>query len=80
MRGEIQRALELGIPIDGLVGVDRYLSNTLNKFDEVDRITVATAEGKPVAIAERKDRASIFQSGALGEVFDRSAPGSCAWR
>jgi len=69
VRGEIQRALELGIPIDGLVGVDQYLSDTLNKFDEVDRITVATAEGKPVASVERKERISIFQNGALGEVI-----------
>ena len=51
IRAEIQRALELGIPIDAVAGLDRYLDAALEKFGEVERIAVAT--GQPVAVAER---------------------------
>ena len=51
IRAEIQRALELGIPIDAVAGLDRYLDAALEKFGEVEHIAVAT--GQPVAAAER---------------------------
>ena len=53
VRAEIQQALALGIPIGALGGLDSYLEATLEKFSEVDRITVTSAAGEPVAVAER---------------------------
>ena len=53
IRAEIQRALELGIPIDAVAGLDRYLDAALEKFGEVERIAIAIAAGQPVAVAER---------------------------
>jgi hypothetical protein len=69
LRDEIQRALELGIPIDAVAGLDRYLSDTLDKFGEVDRIIVATAAGQPVAVAERPAPASFVAQTGLGDVI-----------
>ena len=50
IRAEIERALELGIPIDAIAGLDRYLDDTLEKFAEVERITIATAGGQSLAM------------------------------
>ena len=69
LRDEIQRALELGIPIDAVAGLDRYLSDTLENFDEVDRITIATATGQPVAVAERPAAPSLITQTGLTDVI-----------
>ncbi len=68
-RAEIQRALGLGIPIEAVAGIDRYLSDTLEKFGEVDRVTVATAAGKPIAVAERAASPSLISRTGLGEAI-----------
>jgi predicted MFS family arabinose efflux permease len=75
VRSELQRALELGIPFDAIAGLDRYLSETLEKFEEVDRISVTTVSGRTVAVVERPTAPSIFQRTDLGEViaFRRTA-------
>ncbi len=69
IRAEIQRALELGIPIDAVAGLDRYLDRSLEQFAEVDRITIATAAGKPVALVERAGAPSLMAQTGLGEVI-----------
>jgi len=68
VRGEIQRALELGIPFDAIVGLDRYLSEMLENFDEVDGISVTSASGQTVAAIERPATPSIFEQTLLGEM------------
>lgn len=68
VRAEVQRALELGIPIDSIRGLDLYLDATLAKFDEVDRIIIATASGDTVAAIERGARPALMGQWALGEV------------
>ena len=69
IRAEIQRAIELGIPIDAVAGLDRYLDRTLENFGEVERITIATAAGRPVAMAERPAAPSLMAQTRLGEVI-----------
>jgi len=69
LRAEIQRALELGIPIDAVAGLDRYLTGTLEQFGEVDRITITTAAGRSVAVAERPAEPSLIAQAGLGEVI-----------
>ncbi len=54
VRAELQRALELGVGLEQLSGLDRYLSDTLGKFDEVERIVVRDAAGTVVADAQRR--------------------------
>jgi MFS family permease len=75
VRSEVQRALELGIPFDAIVGLDRYLSETLEKFEEVDRIAVTTVSDQTVAVIERSAAPSIFERTKLGQVvaFDQTA-------
>lgn len=53
IRGEIQRALELGIPFETIGGLDAYLERTLDDFSEVDRISVLTAQTETIAAAAR---------------------------
>ncbi len=67
VRTEIQRALELGIPLQSMAGVDRYLAEMLDKFQEVKRIAITEASGGTVAAVERPEPApSIFGGRSLG--------------
>lgn len=61
MRDAIQRPLERGIPLDALAGLDGYLTETLARFDEVDRIAIRSAEGAVIAEAERAAPQSLLQ-------------------
>lgn len=70
VRSEIQRALELGIPIDAVSGLDRYLSRTLDKFGEVESIVVATSTGRPVTGVERPATPSLLEKAGLGDVIE----------
>lgn len=63
VRAELQRALELGVRLDSMAGLDRYLSGTLQKFHEIDGIAVHDATGVPVASARR----SVVDAGAAAE-------------
>lgn len=67
VRAELQRTLELGIPLDAIAGLDRYLSETLAKFQEVERIAVTTASGNVVAVVERPESGrSVLEVAGLG--------------
>jgi predicted MFS family arabinose efflux permease len=69
VRGEIQRALGLGIPFDEIVGLDPYLSAVLDNFDEVDRLSVTSASGQTIATIQRPAAPSIFQQSDFGQVI-----------
>jgi MFS family permease len=69
IRAELQRALELGIPIDAVAGLDRYLDTALEKFGEVERIAITTADGKQVAQVKRTAAPSLMMQTGLGEVI-----------
>jgi predicted MFS family arabinose efflux permease len=69
VRSEIQRALELGIPFNAIVGLDRYLSEMLGNFDEVDGISVTSASGQTLAAIKRPTAPSIFEQTFLGEMI-----------
>jgi len=67
VRAELQRTLELGVPLDAIAGLDRYLSETLEKFQEVERITVTTASGNVVAVVEHPESGrSALEVAGLG--------------
>ncbi|MFU2489807.1 MFS transporter [Thauera sp. WH-1] len=53
VRGEIQQAVELGIPVDAIAGLDRHLGETLGRFGEVERIAVRSMAGELLAEAAR---------------------------
>lgn len=74
VRSEVQRALEIGIPIDALTGLDRYLANTLEQFDEVESITITTTTGQPVASVERTAARSLLDRTGLGDVIEFRQP------
>lgn len=66
VRSEIQRVIELGIPLDAIGGLDKYLSSTLVQFEEIERILVTDAKGKPVVTAE------LPEAGQRDAFFDLS--------
>jgi predicted MFS family arabinose efflux permease len=72
VRSEVQRALELGIPFESIVGLDRYLTETLEKFEEVDRIAVTTVSGQAIAVAERPSAPTVIEDVSLGNVIEFS--------
>jgi hypothetical protein len=69
VRAEVQRAAEAGIPLNQIAGLDRYLSETLEKFKEVERISVSTSSGQSVAVVERLDGAPILPRVDRGEAI-----------
>jgi len=64
VRSEVQRSLELGIPIDSLVDLDRYLAETLEQFGEVDRISVTTTSGSMLAEVQSPTGPSLLKRSA----------------
>lgn len=68
VRSDVQRSLELGIPFRELVGLDRYVTDTLDKFGEVDRISVKDASGSTVLEVQSLSGPSLLQRIGLGEV------------
>ena len=70
IRSEIQHALELGIPFDAIVGLDRYLSETLAKFGEVHRIEVNSVTGRTIASSQRPPAPTTFQQKTLTRLIE----------
>lgn len=65
LRDEVQRALDLGIPFDALVGVEVYLADTIEKFDEVERIAIASQTGRVIAEYRRPESGGFLAESAL---------------
>jgi len=72
VRADIQRALDIGIPFYAIVGLEQYISETLERFDEVDRISVNTESGRIVAAVERPERSLSIQQIVLGNAISMS--------
>jgi hypothetical protein len=68
IRSNVQRGLDLGIPLERLEGLQRYLTETLQKFAEVDRISITTASGITVAEVQSPTGPSVLQRIGLGNV------------
>lgn len=66
VRGEVQHTLELGVPLEAMTGLERYLHETLKRFPEVDRIAVQTNTGKVVAEARRETESGSAWFGQAG--------------
>ncbi len=58
VRSNIQLALDSGIPIEHLAGVDAYLDDVLEAFDEVSSITLLTDTGRTVSEALKENTSS----------------------
>lgn len=52
VRADIQRALDLGIPLNQLAGTETYLEKVLTDFPEVSSITVRSADQKILSRAQ----------------------------
>lgn len=61
VQSEVQRALELGIPMSALGGLSSYAQDLLQSFPDISRVTILTKDGEPIAEAAR----SAVSGGAL---------------
>jgi MFS family permease len=76
VRADIQRALDLGIPLSQLAGTKTYLEKVLTDFPEVSSITVRSADQKIVSRAQsaqetaRQERKAQVRSDAGDSVIE----------
>ncbi|OUR77451.1 hypothetical protein A9Q83_10895 [Alphaproteobacteria bacterium 46_93_T64] len=68
-REDIQRALDIGIKLDEIVGLERYLGEVLHKFDEVEHIAVSSVSGEILAMVVGSSPSTSEDKSYLGEVF-----------
>jgi len=68
-REDIQRALDIGINLNEIVGLERYLVGILHKFNEVERIAVSNVSGKVLSAAVGQLPSASKEKSYLGEVF-----------
>lgn len=67
IRIEVQRTLELGIPMAALGGFDAYIEETIADFPEVRRIAITSSEGLTIAEVAREQAAGTLLSSKIGE-------------
>jgi len=65
VRDEVQRTLDLGIPMEALGGMESYLEATINQFPEVKRIAVIRGTSRVVAEVVRDTPHSLLQRSGL---------------
>ena len=76
VRADIQKALDLGIPLNQLAGTKAYLEKVLTDFPEVSSITVRSADQKIVSRAQsaeettRQKRKAQIRSDAGNSVIE----------
>lgn len=68
VRDELQQALGHGIPLNAIVGLERHLEETLQQFDQVDRIAVHDLSGTPLAQAGN-EQGRLLPGLGTGEAF-----------
>lgn len=71
VRAELQRALDVGVQLDAMAGLDAYLSDALERFGEVDRIAVVVGSGRTIAEAQRARDPSTLGTTGVGTMFVR---------
>jgi predicted MFS family arabinose efflux permease/HAMP domain-containing protein len=54
VREEIERALDYGVPIASIAGIDTYLAGILDDFEEVEQVTLLSVSGEVTASARRQ--------------------------
>jgi len=67
IRLEVQRTLELGIPMAALGGLDAYIEETIADFPEVRRIAITSSNGTTIAEVARERSEQTLLSGRIGE-------------
>ena len=65
--GDTERALEVGIPLDGLIGVDEYFAEFLATFRELDYLAIRSQGGQILfATGDIPPEAFAMAPGAVG--------------
>jgi len=73
VRANIQRALNLGVPMDRLAGTESYLNDILKSFPEVYRITILTLDKSIVSRVERPKGRILFKKPSRNDTSTQGA-------
>lgn len=72
IRSEMQRTLELGIPISALGGLSPYLESILHDFREISGISIALPNGETIAEAGVDASAGESITSSIGAAFSEA--------
>ena len=73
VREAIQRPLERGVPFEALAGLDRYLSETIERFEEIQSISITSRSGRRLAMVERTAPPTLAQRASIEPALVRPA-------
>ncbi|MCU9850086.1 MFS transporter [Defluviimonas sp. WL0024] len=68
LSSEIQRTLDLGVPFRALGGLEAYIGETINEFDEISRITIVQGGDNVIAEITRDEAPTLLQRSGLADV------------
>ncbi|MCM5571572.1 MFS transporter [Burkholderiaceae bacterium FT117] len=71
VRTELQRALDVGVQLDAMAGLDAYLAETLSRFGEVERIAVVDAAGRTISEAQRAPAPARLHAAGISMLLSR---------
>ena len=66
IRAEVQRTLELGVPMAAIGGMNEYAEEMVRDFPEIRRIAIVAASGEPVAEVVRDERPGLLADSWVG--------------
>lgn len=66
IRAKVEQSVAAGIPIESIGGLDRYLSDTITQFPEVQRIALASQRGAVIAEAVNAAPPTLLMRAGLG--------------
>jgi len=66
LRSEIQRSVQLGIPLESLAGLNSYLSDTIAQFGEIRRVAVISDSGTVIAETQRPELPTFLERTGIG--------------
>lgn len=67
LRGEVQRTLDLGIPLEALGGLENHITAVISDFSEIKRIAIVEGEKNLIAEVEREEAPSLLQRTGFAE-------------
>ncbi|MDW7747811.1 MFS transporter [Halomonas sp.] len=53
LRGDLQQALELGVPLEAITGLEQHIQAVLGRFEEIERIAILASDGGVLAESRR---------------------------
>lgn len=69
VRTDIQRIIQVGIPLESIGGIESFLDQAVAPFPEIQRVTVLSKSGEVIAETFREDIARSAERGVVGSII-----------